>query len=334
MHVSRHLVCLLFALGIASVVSAQAVTATAAASSTLTVTALSTTNTLPAGTDLTGGVTLSASAFIPDPFLGSSFGNVSATFGVTTSGDTITYTIDESGSASGFFAAASAGPHETLLSLTSALPVTGLLTMVVTGSSSFPVVSTQIDVGNNGTVDYATAGLSATWSQPLTVSGTVGVRTITSMSIVPSTSRTLTVTFEPLIVGIPNSQCGPGASPAPGSYPTLSVSSSNGVPSPFSTLSITMAPSAPLSLSLLVIGWSNISLPLPGCGSGSCTLVPSLDDLTVAIGAPTRSIFLPPGFSGAEIYTQGVEFVPGVTGACNFSGLEFLLTSATKVELQ
>ena len=104
------------------------------------------------------------------------------------------------------------------------------------------------------------------------------------------------------------------------------------------TFSSPGSPFTPISLGVFVVGFGNVSAPLP-CG---CTLVPSFDVVEVgALFTGTNNAQLlindvPPGITGTPIYFQGVEFfTPGTqTGmGCSFVGLDFSLTNALEVLL-
>ncbi|MBL8748012.1 MAG: hypothetical protein JNK78_02555 [Planctomycetes bacterium] len=167
---------------------AQSVTATVTAATQLIVTAGTNTNTRPAGTNVSAGLNLGAS-YQSGPI----FVTVNSVFGLATTSSSITHTIQES--MSGVNATRTAGPHATLLTLSASQPVSGTLIVqyspgTVSGGSS----NASIDIGNDGTAEWTRApGTSAqTWQIPVTVSGTLPIRVMTSMV---ATSHSLSVQF-------------------------------------------------------------------------------------------------------------------------------------------
>lgn len=167
---------------------AQAVTATVTAATQLIVTAGTNSNTRPAGTVLTAGLDLGAS-YQSGPI----FVTVNSVFGLGSTGSTITHTIQES--MTGVNATRTAGPHATLLTLAASQPVSGTLIVqyspgTISGGSS----SASIDVQNDGTTEWTRApGTSPqTFQLPVTVSGSLTIRVMTSMV---ATAHSLSVQF-------------------------------------------------------------------------------------------------------------------------------------------
>lgn len=167
---------------------AQSVTATVTAATQLIVTAGTNTNTRAAGTNLGGGLNLGTS-YQSGPI----FVTVNSVFGLSTTSTSITHTIQES--MTGVNATRSAGPHATLLTLTASQPVSGtLLVQYSPGTISGGSSTAAIDVGNDGSVEWTRApGTSGqTWQIPVTVSGSLAIRVMTSMV---ATIHSLSVQF-------------------------------------------------------------------------------------------------------------------------------------------
>lgn len=167
---------------------AQSVTATVTAATQLVVTAGTNSSTRPAGTNLSAGLNLGAS-YQSGPI----FVTVNSVFGLSTTSSSITHTIQES--MTGVNATRTAGPHATLLTLTASQPVRGTLIVqyspgTVSGGSS----TASIDVQNDGTVEWTRAPGTTpqTFQLPVTVSGSLVVRLMTSMN---STNHSLSVQF-------------------------------------------------------------------------------------------------------------------------------------------
>ncbi|MCB9879223.1 MAG: hypothetical protein H6835_16630 [Planctomycetes bacterium] len=164
---------------------AQAVGATVTAATQLKVTAVSNTDTRPAGFDLTGGLTLSASYF-QTAFLVQVDANFALTNN-TASGGAIVYTVNEGVSGFGL-SPTTAGPHATRLQLTSPQTRTGTLRVTFSGSGT-----ASVDIGDDGSVEWTQAAGSP-WQQQVAVVGNLPIRVATSLS---SSSHALTVQFTP-----------------------------------------------------------------------------------------------------------------------------------------
>lgn len=167
---------------------AQSVTATVTSATQLIVTAGTNTNTRPAGTNLGAGLNLGAS-YQSGPI----FVTVNSVFGLSTTGSSITHTIQES--MTGVNATRTAGPHATLLTLTASQPVAGtLLVQYSPGTISGGSSTASIDIQNDGTAEWTRAPGSSgqTWQIPVTVSGSLPIRVMTSMV---ATNHSLSVQF-------------------------------------------------------------------------------------------------------------------------------------------
>ncbi len=189
------------ALGFLPDSAAQSVTATAVAHTTLTVTAGTNTQTLPVGTNLTPGVTLSASAVtpgFPSPIYQSAYTTISLS---TSSGYPALNIVESSFVSGGFGAIASTGPHETVWRLSSAQPVEGTLTVRYQGSTTTLSGSAQVDVYNDGSFDWTrTTGVSQqVWRAVVTVSALTEFRTRTS-SMFLGGGVTLDLEFRPHVL--------------------------------------------------------------------------------------------------------------------------------------
>ena len=175
---------------------AQSVTATVTAATQLIVTAGTNTNTRPAGTDLGAGLDLGAT-YQSGPI----FVTVNSVFGFSATSNSITHTIQES--MTGVNATRSAGPHATRLQLTASQPVTGTLIVqyspgTIAGGSS----NASIDIGDNGSVEWTRApGTSPqTWTQQVTVDGTLSIRVSTAMV---QTTHSISVQFRNWLPHLP-----------------------------------------------------------------------------------------------------------------------------------
>jgi len=176
---------LLLAAAASSPVVAQAVNATVTAATQLRVTAVTNHDTRPIGFDLTGGLALSASYFQTAFWV-----QVDATFALantTGTGGTIAYTVNEGVTGFGL-SPTTAGPHATLLQLSSPQTRTGTLSVTFSGSGT-----ASIDIGNNSSVEWTQAAGSP-WQQQIAVVGTLPIRVATSLS---SSSHALVVRFTP-----------------------------------------------------------------------------------------------------------------------------------------
>ena len=110
-----------------------------------------------------------------------SIGSASGAFAVRESAAAVVYQIDEDAVSEGASALGMLGTHETLLTMTSDEPVSGVLCVELTGSRSHPAATawTMVDVGNNQISEYQTGELNITYQVPITVDGSFEVRTTT-----------------------------------------------------------------------------------------------------------------------------------------------------------
>ncbi|MEC9046569.1 MAG: hypothetical protein VYA51_01035 [Planctomycetota bacterium] len=146
-----------------------------------------------------------------------SIGSASGEFAVRESAGAVVYQIDEDAVSEGASALGMLGTHETLLTMTSDEPVSGVLCVELTGSRSHPAATawTMVDVGNNQISEYQTGELNITYQVPITVDGSFEVRTTTqtNASAQSEIHRSVSVTFTPAPAG-PGG--GPGLPGAPG----------------------------------------------------------------------------------------------------------------------
>lgn len=194
---------LLLAAALPAPALAQSVAATVTAATQLTVSldqfpsGPPITNTLPAGTDLTSGQTLTVTG--PPIFGGTP--TASAGFALSTAGGVVAYSIDEQ--IVNFLALGAVGAHDTLLALSSPVPVTGTLTVRYTETVVLGTGSASVDIGNDGSVEFsAAAALGASsppvvWQQRITVAGHLQIRTSTALT---ESSQRLEVEFDPIPV--------------------------------------------------------------------------------------------------------------------------------------
>lgn len=176
---------------------AQNATATLTAATQLIVAAGPNTNTRPAGTNLAGGLHLGTSYVQPVSVV-----TADATFALPSGTGTIVHTIQEV--VTGTVLYRQCGPHATLLTLTSALPVTG--TLAVQYSALFPSsTNATVDIGNNGSVEWTRAATSGTqtWQQSITVQGSLPIRVATFLND-GNHSLSLTFTPDPTQLPLPN----------------------------------------------------------------------------------------------------------------------------------
>ena len=178
--------------------SAQSLLATAAAASQLEVRAGANTSTLPFGTDLTSGVTLTESSNFPGQTANASFvASLAAGSGI------VTLNLDESASVTPVLGvSASTGPHQTRLLLNSATPASGLLRVRYerSGTGALPTSSASIDLDGDGQPEWnAPLGFGVHhWSTPFVVSGPTAVFTTTETTasfISSNINALLTVEF-------------------------------------------------------------------------------------------------------------------------------------------
>jgi len=171
------------------------VTATVTAATQLIVRAGNpgTSDSRPAGFNLTGGLHLSTSFYqLP------SLVTADATFALTNTGGTISYTVHEY--TSGSLWVRSAGPHATILQLASPVPVAGMLSVQYSGPSG-SYATAAVDVGNDSSNEWVRTGAAGgqSWQMPVVVHGTLPIRISTSVSEMVDQ---LTVQFRPLAVPV------------------------------------------------------------------------------------------------------------------------------------
>lgn len=297
----------------ASVALAQNVTATASASTQLSagilVGSLIDDDTRPAGTDLTPGVSLFVSGTAVD-FSGSLVtATASADFSLATVGRVTTYTIVESASVTGGFSAAIVG-HETLLVLNSAQAVSGLLTADFVGD----LPTCQIDVGNDGGIDWTASSALESWQLPVSFSGSLEVRVITGVGASGLSSlnvdHTLTLKFEDQSASC-TQRNGSGLNPVACTCQTLPVIGTS--------WEIAVAP-GPNTLATLAFA---SPAPIPGVnvGFGELLIDPAVVDLP-GNGTHTAVLANDPAFLGVEFSVQGLRV------DVNGGSLELQLTDA------
>jgi hypothetical protein len=142
---------------------------------------------------------------------------------------------------------------------------------------------------------------------------------------------------------IPASQCGPGTTPVPGFFPTLNATST-GSAAAGDDLTFTMTPYTTGGISAIIIGFQSVAVPLP-CGNDplaptSCTIYADVEEFFFIGPFPQSggwsmpAITIPPGLAGNSMYAHGIEFVPSISGSCNFLGFEFALSEAWQVTFE
>ncbi|MFO1077324.1 MAG: hypothetical protein U1E73_06310 [Planctomycetota bacterium] len=164
---------------------AQGVGATVTAATQLRVTAVSNTDTRPIGFDLTGGLALSAGYFLTAFYV-----QVDSTFALTnntSTGGSLVYSVNEGVTGFGL-SPTTAGPHATVLRLSSPQTRTGTLSVTFSGSGS-----ASIDIGDDNSVEWTQAAGSP-WQQHVAIQGNLPIRVATSLG---SSSHALSVQFTP-----------------------------------------------------------------------------------------------------------------------------------------
>ena len=156
-------------------------------------------STVPQGTDLTD-----ASFVVSNYGTGVSsteHGVASGIYELTAENGAIVFRIEEEVNSNGVRSRGSVGTHDTLLTLSSDEPVTGTLTIEVSGVRSSTGGSgwALFDFDNDGVGDLQTPHLHDFYQETLTIDGSYELLTTTFTNADPSASivRVVTITFEP-----------------------------------------------------------------------------------------------------------------------------------------
>lgn len=140
-----------------------------------------------------------------------SIGSASGELCIRETEGSVVYLIEEDAVSVGASGLGMLGTHETLLTMTSEHPVSGVLCIELQGTSSSPAGTawTMIDVGNNQISEYQTGALNMTYQVPITVDGEFEVRTTTqtNASAQSEVHRSVSVSFTP-------ATSGPGGGPS------------------------------------------------------------------------------------------------------------------------
>ena len=157
------------------------------------------TTSVPQGTDLS-----SASFSVDNSGMSvssSETGFVRGQYGLTASGQTVVFTIEEEAVSDGFESMGTIGTHEFMLTLYTTEPVSGTLSidLVGTNSSNGGAAWTMVDLGNNGFSEIQTGFLNQAFTEPVTVDGVYEIRATTRTHADNSSSilRMVTLTFQP-----------------------------------------------------------------------------------------------------------------------------------------